>query len=43
MIIDDKTEFARFKDYENERTIIYRSYGGRIQLQIRKWDKKVAI
>ena len=38
IIIDDKCEFCRIKDYENERYIYYRVYGGKITIDIWKLD-----
>lgn len=40
IIIDDKTEFARIKDYENNLEIWYRIYGGKITLQIWNIDSE---
>lgn len=34
--IDEKCEFARFKDYIKNRKICYRAYGGTITVEI--WD-----
>lgn len=38
IIIDDKCEFARFRDYENNRYIIYRAALGEITIAIWKLD-----
>lgn len=36
LIIDDKCEFARFKDFENNLSIWYRANGGRITITLWK-------
>lgn len=32
--VDEKCEFARFKDYVNNRSIFYRAFDGKITIQI---------
>lgn len=36
LIVDDKAEFIRFKDYDKGLAIWYRSYGGQVTITIWK-------
>lgn len=38
IIIDDKCQFARFKDFSTNRTIEYRAYTDRIRINIYYFD-----
>lgn len=38
IVVDDKAEFIRFKDYERGYSIYYRAFGGKITLTIWKLD-----
>ena len=36
LVVDDKAEFIRFKDYDKGLAIWYRSYGGKVTITIWK-------